>query len=119
MSRSSDSIVSLFVEHASKHPEKRCLTIGDDQVSYGELRQRVSQLKGFFEKCGVGCGDNVLMTLLPSIDFYASTLAIFAIGAVVVVLDTSMGLKRANHCIRLAKPVAWIHERGKFWYFRV
>lgn len=172
MAGSDSSIVSLFLEHASKYPEKLCLVslqlskffvalcvrvpirvmctrslsysllctqvIGQDQVTYGQLQQRVAQLKEFFDHNGVGCSDNVLVTVAPSIDFYAAVLAIFAIGryqtlfvgsfracslpysgAAVVVLDTSMGLKRANHCVRLAKPVAWIHRRGEYWYFKV
>ena len=52
------------------------------------------------------------------VDLYVCLLASFSIGAVVVVLDTSMGLKRVNHCIASVEPKVWIRKSGSMWYLR-
>eukprot|EP00118_Oscarella_pearsei_P001820 m.8583 g.8583 ORF g.8583 m.8583 type:complete len:564 (+) comp20720_c0_seq1:88-1779(+) len=110
--------VSIIVENARRTPEKLCLVIGGEQVTYGQLLHRVAYLKRLFESQGVKNENNVLITITPSVDFYAAIVAIFSIGAVLVVVDPSMGVKRMNHCINTAKPAAWITHTGKFWYLK-
>ena len=44
----------------------------------------------------------------PSLDFYALTFALFKAGAVVVLIDPGMGLKRLGVCLREVEPEAFI-----------
>ena len=102
------------------------------------MHQRISAAVYQLRANGVVSGDRVLITMMPSIDFYALAVAAFSIGkqqalsrecihcgceragGCLVVLDPSMGLERANHCIGTAAPSAWVMPSGSwFKYLKV
>ena len=103
-----------------------------------QMHQRISAAVYQLRANGVVSGDRVLFTMMPSIDFYALAVAAFSIGkqqalsrecihcgcehagGCLVVLDPSMGLERANHCIGTAAPSAWVMPSGSwFKYLKV
>ena len=51
----------------------------------------------------------------PSLDFYALTFALFKAGAVVVLIDPGMGLKRLGVCLREVEPEAFIGVPKPTW----
>ena len=53
-------------------------------------------------------GDRVALCLRPGIDFFATTFALFKLGAVPVLIDPGIGLKNFGRCITQAEPAAFI-----------
>ena len=111
-----------------------------------QLRQRISAAVYELRASGVVPGDRVLITMTPSVDFFALAFATFfvglynplsstlahvvsvcvsvyvcvCIGGCLVVLDPAMGLERTNHCVATAAPSAWLYPCGSwFKYLKV
>jgi acyl-coenzyme A synthetase/AMP-(fatty) acid ligase len=82
--------------------------VGGEVVTRGFFHKKLTTFVNLLKKKGVKAEHRVLMTVSPSVDFYALAVAVFAIGGVVVLVNPGMELVKINHCIKLAKPDVWL-----------
>ena len=94
--------------------------IGHESVTGRQFHERVTAVVNLLKWKGVVPDDHVLVTIQPSIDFYAVAVGVFAVGGSLIIIDPSMGLERANHCVATAKPSVWLWVKGsKFKLLKV
>ena len=84
-----------------------------DRVSYTHLTFRQLDhasdcLAHGLKASGITRGTRTVLMVTPSIEFFALTFAMFKVGAVPVVVDPGMGIKRMVQCLRETKPEAFI-----------
>ena len=84
----------------SKHTSKT--------VSYELLSDMVKHRACILRSGGLQKGDRVLMLQPISIDLFVSILAVFRVGATVLIVDVGAGRDKVNHAIESAKPRAVI-----------
>ncbi|MEJ2155625.1 MAG: fatty acid CoA ligase family protein [Desulfobacteraceae bacterium] len=59
-------------------------------------------------KAGIGRGVRTILMVRPSLEFFALTFALFKVGAVPVMVDPGMGVRRMLACLRQSKAEAII-----------
>ncbi|MGD8837620.1 MAG: fatty acid CoA ligase family protein, partial [Desulfobacteraceae bacterium] len=59
-------------------------------------------------KAGIGRGVKTILMVRPSLEFFALTFALFKVGAVPVMVDPGMGVRRMLACLRESKAQALI-----------
>ena len=57
---------------------------------------------------GVGRGTRTVLMVPPSLEFFTLTFALFKIGAVPVLIDPGMGVRRLGPCLAQASPEAFV-----------
>ena len=77
-----------------------------------QFHEKVTATVNLLKWKGVVPNDRVLVTITPSIEFYAIAIGVFAVGGSLIIIDPSMGLERCNHCIATAKPSVWLWTKG-------
>ncbi|WP_157556619.1 AMP-binding protein [Nocardia acidivorans] len=82
-------------------PEYRHLT-------YRELDAWSDTIAAHLTAAGVGRGTRTIVLVLPSPELYAIMLGLLKIGAVPVVIDPGMGLRKMLNCLRAADAQAFI-----------
>lgn len=98
-------------------PERPILVVNNQCVTRRQLHEQISTAINLLRWKGVLPNDRVLMTISPSVDFYAVAIAVLAIGGSLVIIDPSMGIERCNHCIASAKPSMWVWKKGSKFRF--
>ena len=99
-------------------PFKRAVVapVGRDRrghVAYSHLTfQQLDRESDFLayglEKAGITRGTRTILMVKPGLEFFALTFAIFKTGAVPVVVDPGMGVRRMVTCFKESKPSAFI-----------
>ncbi|MFD0267553.1 AMP-binding protein [Streptomyces sp. NPDC127106] len=77
-------------------------------LTYGELQQAVEQLAAGFTRAGITKGTKTVLMAPPGPELFALVFALFRIGAVPVVVDPGMGVRRMLHCYRTVGAEAFI-----------
>ena len=77
-------------------------------LTFQQLDQVSDCLAHGLEASGITRGTRTVLMVTPSIEFFALTFAMFKVGAVPVVVDPGMGIKRMVQCLRETKPEAFI-----------
>ncbi|WP_280392182.1 fatty acid CoA ligase family protein [Nocardia brasiliensis] len=77
-------------------------------VSYRELDDWSEAIAERLTASGVGSGTRTIVLVLPSPQLYAILFALLKIGAVPVVIDPGMGLRKMVHCLRAVEAEAFI-----------
>ncbi|MEU3985785.1 fatty acid CoA ligase family protein [Streptomyces sp. NPDC026672] len=78
------------------------------ELTYGELQDRVERLAAGFHRAGITRGTRTILMTPPGPDLFAIAFALFRIGAIPVVVDPGMGVKRMLHCYRTVGAEAFI-----------
>lgn len=102
----------LFHEISKLNPGKRSVVVGKknrehylySHYTFGEQSFRVKQYGAYFKKQGIKKGDRVLVFVKPNLDFSTLIFSLFEIGAVVVLIDPGMGIKKLLGAIKDSKP---------------
>lgn len=81
------NIVGHFVAAAQAHPENIALFHKNKLLTYAQLHQKVKESAAALQEEGIKSGDNVMLMIPFSIDLYIKILALFYIGARVVLVD--------------------------------
>lgn len=81
------SIIELFKEQVSSHPDKAALLLGHQQMSYSELDFNSSQIACALLNEGVTQDSAVVLKLEPSFAFYVSMLGVLKAGGCYVPVD--------------------------------
>lgn len=77
-------------------------------LTYGALQEQVENLAAGFLRIGIGRGTKTVLMASPGPDLFALAFALFRIGAVPVVVDPGMGVRRMLHCYRSVGAEAFI-----------
>ncbi|MEU5809420.1 AMP-binding protein [Streptomyces sp. NPDC047718] len=77
-------------------------------LTYGELQRAVEQLAAGFTRAGITKGTKTVLMAPPGPELFALVFALFRIGAVPVVVDPGMGVRRMLHCYRTVGAEAFI-----------
>ncbi|MFD4247886.1 AMP-binding protein, partial [Streptomyces sp. NPDC058525] len=77
-------------------------------LTYGELQQTVEALARGFLRAGITRGTKTVLMAPPGPELFALCFALFRVGAVPVVVDPGMGVRRMLHCYRAVGAEAFI-----------
>jgi long-chain acyl-CoA synthetase len=81
--------LSSFIDaHAVRTPHKTALIVGDERVSYAELRTRIHHVARGLHRLGLRSGDRIAIYVPNSVEFVTTTYAALALGAVVIPVNT-------------------------------
>ncbi len=78
------------------------------RLSYAELDRWSDAIAERLTAAGVGSGTRTIVLVLPGSELYAIMLGLLKIGAVPVVIDPGMGLRRMLRCLQAADAEAFI-----------
>jgi acyl-coenzyme A synthetase/AMP-(fatty) acid ligase len=81
-------------------------TGGFANVSFGDLMNRSAQLATAWRRRGIKSGDRVLLALPLGISLYACLIALWRLGAAVVLPEPALGVAGLRHGIRATRPDA-------------
>lgn len=103
---------------AARLPEKRAVVfpyardsagrVAYTHVTFSQLDALSDAYARGLSAYGIGRGVKTLCMARPSIDFFALVFALFKAGAVPVLIDPGMGVRRLLHCIASAAPEAMV-----------
>ena len=77
-------------------------------LTFQQLDRESDFLAYGLEKAGIIRGTRTILMVKPGIEFFALTFAIFKTGAIPVVVDPGMGVRRMVTCFKETKPSAFI-----------
>ncbi|MFD7783920.1 fatty acid CoA ligase family protein [Streptomyces nojiriensis] len=89
------------------HPDGRG-SGGYATLTYGELQDSVEELARGFRRAGITRGTRTVLMAPPGPELFALCFALFRVGAVPVVVDPGMGVRRMLHCYRAVGAEAFI-----------
>ncbi len=87
--------------------------------SFAELEAEASATAQYFSSEGIRRGTRVLLMVKPGLDLIRIVFALFKIGAVPIVIDPGMGLKKFLRCVRHSKPEALVGIPAAIWVGRL
>ncbi|MEU2252268.1 fatty acid CoA ligase family protein [Nocardia xishanensis] len=77
-------------------------------MTYAELGRRVRSYAAGFARIGITKGVKTIVLVRPDPDLFAVLFALFRVGAVPVVVDPGMGVRRMLHCFHSVGAEAFI-----------
>ena len=112
------NVSALLTEMAERQPYKRAVVFpqGRDargrvaytHLTFRQLDRESDCLAHGLTSAGIARGVRTILMVKPSLDFFALTFALFKVGAVPVVVDPGMGLRRMVACLKESRPQAFI-----------
>jgi acyl-CoA synthetase (AMP-forming)/AMP-acid ligase II len=112
------NIASLLVEMAERKPDQKAvinpaLRAGKNQtahrdLTFQQLNRESDRLAAGLNQVGIIPGTRTVLMVRPGIDFFILTFALFKTGAVPVVVDPGMGIRRMVACLEEGRPSAFI-----------
>ncbi|MFC6010588.1 fatty acid CoA ligase family protein [Nocardia lasii] len=110
--------IDVFRELARADPQREAVIYPDGtradglpdyrSVSYRDLDRWSDAIAEELIGSGVRSGTRTIVLVLPSPELYAILFALLKIGAVPVVIDPGMGVRRMVHCLRAVRAEAFI-----------
>jgi len=106
------NIAQAFIKTAKQYPHGRALVtkgLFSWRVwSFSELLELSTRRFWALKRGGISPGDRVVLMVRPSAEFIALTFALFALGAVVILIDPGMGPRNLLRCIAKVEPVGFV-----------
>jgi acyl-CoA synthetase (AMP-forming)/AMP-acid ligase II len=112
------NIASYLSRAARERPYKRAVVCPSGRDSNGrvayahltfqQLDRESDRIAHGLLCAGIGRGTRTILMVRPSLEFFELIFAIFKIGAVPVVVDPGMGIRRMLACYRSTRPQAFI-----------
>jgi crotonobetaine/carnitine-CoA ligase len=87
----------LLEDHATRHPDKPLLLMGDRAMSYAEADRAANRIGRGFAAAGVAKGDRVLVMLPSCIDYVLVWLGLSKIGALMVPVNEAYKAGMLQH----------------------
>lgn len=78
------------------------------QLTFRELEQESDRLARGLRGMGVAAGTRLVLMVRPGLEFIALTFAAFKAGAVVVLIDPGMGIRRVLGCLDQVDPEGFL-----------
>lgn len=111
--------VAFHLEHMARtRPFKRAVVCpaGRDgagraayaHLTFAQLNREADYLARGLARRGIARGTRTILMVRPSLEFFALIFAVFKTGAVPVVVDPGMGIRRMLDCYRSTRPEAFI-----------
>ncbi|MGL4306046.1 MAG: AMP-binding protein, partial [Mycobacteriaceae bacterium] len=110
--------LSLFREYAQSDPHRVAVSFAPKNqaskilvyknISYQDLETWSDSLAHNFFQKKITKGTRTIVLVTPGPELYAILLALFKIGAVPVIIDPGMGLRRMLRCLSAVDPQAFI-----------
>lgn len=112
------NIADRLKQTARRHPFKRAVVypVGRDrfgratyaQLTFDQLEKESDCLAHGLAEVGIGPGVRTVLMVPPGIAFFILTFALFKTGAIPVVVDPGMGIKRMVACLRSTRSRAFV-----------
>jgi acyl-CoA synthetase (AMP-forming)/AMP-acid ligase II len=112
------NVATHLADAALRHPFKRAVVCpaGRDrygravyaQLTFRQLDTESDRVAHGLQCTGIGRGTRTILMVRPGIEFFELIFAIFKVGAVPVVVDPGMGIRRMLACYRSTRPHAFI-----------
>ncbi len=96
------TIPDAFCAVAARRPDHPFLVWGDAEISYAEARERIGRAAAGFVRLGVGAGDRVACYLGNGPEFLWTWLAVNALGATLVPINTAYRVEEAAYPVEHA-----------------
>lgn len=111
--------IAKYLKHqAEEKPYKRAVVIPSGKDKQGLIRYSHLTLRQLdkesdsiaygLQKIGIKRGTKTILMVKPCIDFFSLSYALFKVGAVPVVVDPGMGIKRMIECLASTEAEAFI-----------
>lgn len=102
------NIASVLHEVAGSQKEATALVVprrgGYSQYSFRDLDSNSRDFAGGLAATGIGPGVRVMLMVPPSMEFICLSFGLFALGAVVILIDPGMGYRNLLRCIGSVRP---------------
>lgn len=108
------SVAGWLERNARAFPDKPAVIHPDGggtrygTITYGRLQETVEELARGFRRAGITRGTKTVLMAPPGPELFALAFALFRVGAVPVVVDPGMGVRRMLHCYRAVGAEAFI-----------
>ncbi len=84
------TVVACVAAHAEQRPEKVALIVGDEEVTYGELWDRVRRFAAYLSREGVSAGERVVLRASHSLAYVVAYLSTTLVGAVAAPFESAL-----------------------------
>ncbi len=98
--------------NARRYPDKTCLIMGQDSMTYQELEARSNRLAHGLIARGVGIGDRVALLAYNRLDYAIVVQAVAKCGAILVPMNFRLAAAEIAHVLADAEPRALFMEPG-------
>ncbi|WP_371502136.1 fatty acid CoA ligase family protein [Kitasatospora sp. NBC_00374] len=78
------------------------------ELTYGRLHTEITTMSGSLAAIGIGHGTRTVLMAAPGPDLFVLLFALLRLGAVPVVVDPGMGVRRMLHCYRAVGAEAFV-----------
>lgn len=112
------NVSSYLKQMAELQPYRRAVVypVGRDSAgrvayshfTFDQLEKESDRLAHGLEEAGIRRGTRTILMVKPGPEFFALTFALFKTGAVPVVVDPGMGIRRMLGCLEQSRPEAFI-----------
>jgi acyl-CoA synthetase (AMP-forming)/AMP-acid ligase II len=112
------NVSSHLTRMAKRQPYQRAVVYPSGRDKYGrsaychltflQLDQESDRLAHGLQRNGITRGKRTILMVKPSLEFFALVFAMFKAGAVPVVVDPGMGIRRMVDCFNQSRPHAFI-----------
>ena len=92
------NITDYLYRFAEQHPDHPAL-LYPRRYTFGELVSEIDRYSAGFREAGLTKGVHTLVLINPGIDLFAISFALFRIGAIPVMIDPGMGIKRMTRAL--------------------
>lgn len=106
------NVAAWLARRATDQPDALAVAVagrrGFATLSAAELARRSDRTARALAAAGVERGTRVVLMVTPGPDFFATTFALFQLGAVPVFVDPGMGLSNLGACLAAARPSVFL-----------
>jgi long-chain acyl-CoA synthetase len=100
----------VLAAHAVRRPEKIAVSSGQRRLTYAELYDSSQGLAAGLQYAGVRPGDRVLVYLPNGVEFVQLLFAAFAVGAIVVPVNTRLTPKELAYFAQDSRPSVFVYH---------
>jgi olefin beta-lactone synthetase len=112
MSAPTVNVATHLAALAAREPDRAAVHMphrgGYRTLTFAELDRLSGQLARGLQEVGIRRGVPTVLMVVPSLDFFALTFALFRVGAVPVLIDPGMGVRNLGKCLAEARPEAFV-----------
>ena len=107
--RKNRSIADVFRQHVSRHPNKVCFIIEDQEWTYQQVEDYSNKVATIFKTYGYRKGDVIGILLENRVEFIALWLGLSKLGVIIPLLNTNLRKTALQHSINVSKCQALIY----------
>ncbi len=112
------NVANYLKRMAERQPYKRAVVypagwddngrVAYTHLTFQQLDRESDLIAHGLESCGIMRGTRTILMVKPSLEFFALTFAMFKVGAVPVMVDPGMGIRRMIACLQESNGEAFI-----------